>query len=393
MATDAVQVETLSPNSSTATFGRQPAALEQQSASSGQQIPIVLSVIVPAYNEQDNIAPLFDALTQTFSVIEEPYEVIFVDDGSSDSTFAQMSAITQRKDLPCYVQAVSFSRNFGKEAALYAGFERAHGDVQSFIDADLQQRPEVLLEMYNLLLANDDYDCVAAYQDQRTQGALRNWLSSKFYHLLSKSSDGNVLVDASDFRVFRRAVANALLSMEERFRFSKGLFSWIGFKTMPFPYTPEQRNAGTTSWSFMKLVRYAIDGLVSFNTAPLKFATYLGSVTAFVALVYLLVVVIKRLALGVDVPGYATIVALILFIGGVQLIVLGIIGTYLARTYIEGKRRPVYLARRELSAAPTIASADARAASPDSAPVSEPAVASHGATCAASSSDAQRADK
>lgn len=304
-----------------------------------------LSVIVPAFNEKENIQPFFEASARAFEQAGIRYELVFVDDGSSDGTYREIRRMQhEHPEVP--VTAISFSRNFGKEAAMYAGLEHATGRCMGFIDADLQQRPETMVEMYFALVEDDDCDCVAAYQENRHAGAVRDWFSKSFYGILAKSSKMDVMHDASDFRVFRWNVGQALLRLGERNRFSKGLFAWVGFNTKPFAYTPEERFAGTTSWSFGKLVRYAIDGLLAFTTFPLKIATYLGIITSLAAIVYLVVVVVQRVAFGVDVPGYATIVTLILFFGGLQMLMLGVVGSYIARDYMEGKQRPIYIARR-----------------------------------------------
>ncbi|MBR2835155.1 MAG: glycosyltransferase family 2 protein [Coriobacteriales bacterium] len=320
--------------------------VQTDSAAPAKQNRCALTLVVPGFNEEENIDAFYEATVAAFESFEESYQIVFVDDGSRDATFEKMQNIAGRDNLPCEVTVISFSRNFGKEAALYAGLEYAFGDVIGFIDADLQQHPETLLEMYRILMANDDCDVVAAYQSQRTEGGIKNWLSEKFYGVLAASSHMDVLADASDFRVFRRYVAQALLSMPENDRFSKGLFSWIGFKTIPFPYVPNERNAGHTTWSYPKLLRYAIDGLMSFSTFPLKVATYIGWFSAICAILYLIFVIVKRFVLGADVPGYATIVVLVLFFGSIQLLVLGSVGSYLGRDYIQGKGRPIYIARR-----------------------------------------------
>lgn len=311
---------------------------------------IDLSLIVPAYNESGNIRAFFDATVAAFQDFAGTWQIVFVDDGSRDDTFEQIQKISALSELPCRVTAVQLSRNFGKEAALFAGLGQARGEAISFIDADLQQRPETLLEMYRLL-GQGGWDCVAACREHRPKGP-RAWLSRRFYRLLAHSSRMEILADASDFRVFTRAVADALLTMPEYHRFSKGLFAWIGFRTLPYAYTPEARHTGETTWSFGKLCHYAAGGLISFTTFPLKIAIYLGFLACLAAFAYLAVVVADRLIFGVDVPGYATVVTLILGFGGLQLLVLGIIGEYLARTYIQGKQRPVYIARQVLDAAP-----------------------------------------
>lgn len=307
-----------------------------------------ISLIIPAYNEEENVRPFFDRALAAFSGIECSCELIFVDDGSKDATMRELRKLVELDQSRFVIKVVSFSRNFGKEAALLAGLKRAEGEYVGFIDADLQQLPETMLEMIGILDEKPDVDCVAAYQVNRNRGFVVDGFSRLFYRLLGQASGMDVLGDASDFRVFRRQVCEALISMGEYYRFSKGLFSWIGFNTYPFPYEPEERHAGKTSWSFLGLVKYAVNGLLSFSTSPLRIATYAGSFLAFASFLYFVVVLVQRLAWGVDVPGYATIVALILLLGGVQLLVLGIIGEYLARVYVEGKHRPVYIEREQL---------------------------------------------
>lgn len=308
-----------------------------------------ISLIVPAYNEEENIAPFFKRASEVFADERRECELIFVDDGSCDSTMSELRKLLALEQEVFAVRVVSFSRNFGKEAALLAGLERAEGAYVGFIDADLQQLPETMREMIAVLDEHSDIDCVAAYQVDRSRNFVLDGCSRLFYRLLGQTSGMDVPRDASDFRVFRRPVRDALLSTGEYYRFSKGLFSWVGFSTHMVPYKPEERFAGKTSWSFFGLVEYAIDGLLSFSTSPLRVATYAGFLLAFVALLYFVVVLVQRIVWGVDVPGYATIVALILLLGGVQLLVLGIIGEYLARVYMEGKRRPLYIVKEDLT--------------------------------------------
>lgn len=314
-----------------------------------------LSMIVPAYNEEGNVRPFYEETVRVFSEARFTYEMIFVDDGSKDNTYVELQKLvadarekqSHFSEITPVVKVVSFSRNFGKEAALLAGLKHAEGELVSFIDADLQQEPATLLEMVRQLEADPDLDCVAACQTNRAKG-LTSPLSRKFYKILASSSNMDVIQDASDFRVFRRCVADALISMGDYQRFSKGLFSWVGFKTKAFPYTPSARHSGSSTWSFWGLLRYAFNGLLSFSTAPLRAITTGGIVVSAAAFIYLIVVIVQRLAFGIDVPGYATIVALILFLGGMQLLALGAIGEYLSRMYIEGKDRPIYIERRFL---------------------------------------------
>ncbi len=309
-----------------------------------------LSMIIPAYNEEENIRPFYQEALRVFGETNIACELIFIDDGSKDNTYHELQALVEEAQGEPHltVCAVSFSRNFGKEAALYAGLKRAQGDLIAFIDADLQQEPKTLLEMVHVLESNEDIDCVAACQKNR-EGGITAALSHKFYKVLASSSNMEVVQDASDFRVFRRCVADALLSMGDYQRFSKGLFSWVGFKTYAYPYTPSKRHAGESTWSFWGLWRYAFDGLFSFSVAPLRSITSVGIFISIAAFIYLVVVIVQRLAFGIDVPGYATIVVLILFLGGAQLLALGFIGEYLSRMYIEGKHRPIYIERRFIS--------------------------------------------
>ena len=301
------------------------------------------SLVIPCYNEEANVRPMRDACKKAFRGQVESYELIFVNDGSRDNTWRELKKLAAGSE--CRVKLVNFSRNFGKEAAMYAGLQQSEGDFVTIIDADLQQRPEVALEMLRLLESNPEADCVAAFQERRREGAVLTFFKNCFYRIINRISDVDFYNGASDFRTLRRSMVEAILSMKEYFRFSKGIFSWVGFETMFLPYTPETRNAGKSTWSFRKLFRYAIDGIIAFTTAPLKIATGLGLVMAGFSLLYLLVVVVQKLTVGIDVPGYPTLIVLILLIGGIQLITLGIIGEYIGRMYIQEKQRPIYIAR------------------------------------------------
>ncbi len=274
------------------------------------------------------------------------YEIVFVNDGSRDATLHNLKKL--HKAQKCPVKVVSFSRNFGKEAALYAGLQHAGGDYISLIDADLQQDPQIVRQMVDMLEADPETDVVAAYQDRRREGKILSFFKKCFYALINKMSTVKLKSDASDFRTFRRSVADSILELAEYHRFSKGIFAWVGFETAYIPYTAKERHAGKTKWSFSKLFRYAVDGIIGFSTAPLRFATYLGGFTALAALLYLVVVVLQKLIGGIDVPGYATIIVLILLLGGVQLICIGIIGEYVGRTFEQSKNRPVYVAKEVL---------------------------------------------
>ncbi len=305
-----------------------------------------LSLIVPCYNEEGNINPLTDLCVDTFRDTGVDFELVFINDGSRDGTRAALRAL--HAAAPCPVQVVDFSRNFGKEAAMYAGLQRARGEYIAIMDADLQQHPRYVLEMVRRLDADPDIDCVAAYQDGRRESAFMRWCKKRFYRLMGVACDTDFRADASDFRTFRRSVAQAVLDVAEYHRFSKGIFSFVGFHTAYMPYAVEDRHSGRTSWSFWKLAKYAVEGIVSFTTFPLKMATVTGLLMSLLSLVYMVVVVVQKLAFGIAVPGYPTIIVLILLIGGLQMLFLGLMGEYIARIYIQGKHRPLYFTREYL---------------------------------------------
>lgn len=305
-----------------------------------------LSLVVPCYNEEENIRDFYNAAKHVFDAEEYEYEIVFINDGSRDKTQEELEKVFNLHEASVVVE--TFSRNFGKEAAIYAGFQKATGDLITVIDADLQQRPETVAKMVKILLDNEEIDCVAAYQEKRQEGKLVSKLKDMFYKIINRTSEIEFFPGASDFRTFRRPVVDAVLSLPEYHRFSKGIFSWVGFNTCYIPYTAEKRKAGETKWSINKLFRYAVEGFISYTTFPLKIATGLGLFTSLCAIIYLFVVVIQKLCIGNPVPGYPTIVVLILLLGGIQLTILGIIGEYLARMYIQEKHRPIYIEKKLL---------------------------------------------
>lgn len=305
-----------------------------------------LSLVVPCYNEAENVEEFQKAVMQAFQGASYDYEIVFVDDGSRDATYHNLKKIYDAQKCP--VKVVSFSRNFGKESAIYAGLQRASGDYISLIDADLQQRPEIVRDMVKILDEQPEYDVVAAYQDRRGEGKILSFFKKSFYSLINHLSNVKLKADASDFRTFRRCVAESILNLGEYHRFSKGIFSWVGYNTCFIPYTACERAAGVTKWSFPKLFNYAIEGIIGYSTKPLRIATVMGTFTGIAAVIYLLVVLIQKLAVGIDVPGYATVIILILFLGAVQLFCIGIIGEYVGRTFEQSKNRPVYIAKEIL---------------------------------------------
>ena len=305
-----------------------------------------LSLVVPCYNEAENVAAFQDAVITAFEGCGYDYEIVFVDDGSKDATLHNLRKLHAARKCPTKV--VSFSRNFGKESGIYAGMEHASGDYICLIDADLQQRPEIAREMVGILEAKPEYDVVAAYQDRRGEGKVLSFFKKCFYSIINRLSGVSLHADASDFRTFRRSVRDSLLQLAEYHRFSKGLFAWVGYSTCFIPYTACERHAGTTKWSFRKLMNYAIEGIVGFSTSPLRFATYLGTLTAVGAILYLILVIIQKLVIGIDVPGYPTLIVLLLFFSSMQLFCIGIIGEYVGRTFEQTKNRPIYIAKEVL---------------------------------------------
>lgn len=305
-----------------------------------------LSLIVPCFNEAENVELFQKETIQAFQGCGYSFEIIFVDDGSSDATLHNLRKLYEQQRCP--VKVVSFSRNFGKEAGLYAGLQYAQGDYISLIDADLQQRPEIVREMVDFLENNAEYDVVAAYQDRRREGKVLSFFKKTFYRVINKMSDVTLQPEASDFRTFRKSVRDSILKLGEYHRFSKGIFAWVGYKTHYIPYTACQRAFGTTKWSFRKLLNYAIEGIIGYSTAPLRLSTWLGGLTGIAAVLYLIAVVLQKLIWGIDVPGYATIIVLILFFGSVQLFCIGIIGEYVGRIFEQSKQRPIYIAKEVL---------------------------------------------
>lgn len=305
-----------------------------------------LSLVVPCYNEAGNVALFQDAVISAFDGCGYDYEIVFVNDGSRDATLHNLKKLHSAQKCP--VKVISFSRNFGKEAGLYAGLQHASGEYISLIDADLQQRPEIVREMVDILDHQSEIDVVAAYQDRRNEGKILSFFKKSFYSIINKLSKVTLQPDASDFRTFRRSVRDSLLELAEYHRFSKGLFAWVGYETKFIPYVACERASGTTKWSFWKLTEYAIEGIIGYSTAPLRLASVLGILTGISAVLYMIFVLFEKLFWGIDVPGYASIIVLILLFACVQLFCIGIIGEYVGRTFEQSKDRPVYIAKEVL---------------------------------------------
>ena len=247
-----------------------------------------LSLVVPCYNEAENVAAFQEATIQAFEGCGYDYEIVFVDDGSRDATMFQLRKLFQEQKCP--VKVVSFSRNFGKESAIYAGLKQTCGEYVTLIDADLQQRPEIARDMVKILDEQPEYDLVAAYQDRRGEGKVLSFFKKSFYKLINQLSNVNLHADASDFRTMRRNVADSIINLGEYHRFSKGIFAWVGYNTCFIPYTACERVAGESKWNFWKLFNYAIDGIIGYSTKPLRMATFLGGFSAVAAFLYLIIV-------------------------------------------------------------------------------------------------------
>ena len=301
-----------------------------------------LSLIIPCYNEENNIKRFFEESEKAFFASDIELEYVFVNDGSTDNTADVLKALFEL-ETKANISVVNFSRNFGKEAAILAGLNNSCGEYTCIIDADLQQRPEIARDMFEVIKLNSNIDCVCAYQKERRENKFIVAMKSLFYTVMNNMAETELKNGASDFRLFNSKIKNAVLSLGEYHRFSKGIFSWVGFNVHYMEYKADERNDGETKWSFGKLVKYAIEGLVSFSTAPLKFATYIGSAATAFSVIYLIVTVIRKLTRHINVDGFTQLVILITFFSGILLFTVGIIGEYIAKIYQQVKNRPIYI--------------------------------------------------
>lgn len=300
----------------------------------------MISLIVPCYNEQEALPIFYKETKKVLDTMECAYEILFVNDGSKDRTLQLLKEIANEDKCVSYL---SFSRNFGKEAAMYAGFCNAHGDYVAVMDADMQDPPSLLPEMV-AKLEEGEYDSVATRRVTRKgEPVIRSWFARMFYKLINKISDADIVDGARDFRLMKRSMVDAIVQMGEYNRFSKGIFGWIGFKTYWLPYENVNRVAGETKWSFWKLLKYAIDGVINFSQVPLSIASWTGIFMTFLSFAAIIFIVVRKLLFGDPVDGWASTVCIITFIGGVQLFCMGIMGQYIAKTYMEVKKRPHYI--------------------------------------------------
>lgn len=300
-----------------------------------------ISIIVPCYNEEKAIPFFYKKICSVIDGMPQlEFEVLFIDDGSIDKTLKEIQRLSQADSR---IKFLSFSRNFGKEAAMYAGMQYSSGDYVAIMDADLQDPPELLPEMYSIVV-NEEYDAVGTRRvSRRGEPPIRSFFARKFYRLMSKISKANMVDGARDYRLMNRKYVNAILSLQEYNRFSKGLFGWIGFRVKWLEYENVNRVAGETKWSFWQLFLYSLDGIVAFSNAPLYMASIAGIMSFMAAVFAMIFIIIRRLVFGDPVAGWASTVVIILFIGGIQLLSIGVLGLYMSKIYLESKKRPIYI--------------------------------------------------
>ena len=302
-----------------------------------------ISIVVPCYYEEKSLPYFYEEITRIAKKMKNvEFEFIFVNDGSKDSTLEIMK---QYSIIDSRVKYISFSRNFGKEAALYAGLEQSTGDYVAVMDADLQDPPELLTQMYTDI-TNEEYDCVATRRsDRKGEPPIRSFFAKCFYKLINKISKADIVDGARDFRLMKREMVDAILSIKEYNRFSKGIFGWVGFKIKWIEYENVERIAGETKWSFWKLFKYSIEGIVAFSTTPLMISSLVGILFFVISIIMIAVIIIKTLAFGDPVAGWPSLACLMFFVSGIQLFCTGILGQYLAKTYLETKNRPIYIVK------------------------------------------------
>jgi len=300
----------------------------------------LISLIVPCFNEQEALPIFYEETVKVLKGMNVDYEFRLIDDGSKDKTLEVIRDLA-KKDK--HIKYISFSRNFGKEAAMYAGFVNAKGDYAAVMDADMQDPPSLLPEMYEILKTKD-YDSVATRRVTRTgESKIRSFFARLFYKIINKISDAEIVDGARDFRLMNKKMLDSIVRMSEYNRFSKGIFGWVGFKTYWLPFENVERVAGTTSWNFWGLVKYAIDGIINFSNFPLDLASWIGMLMTFVSFVSLIFIIVRKLIFGDPVAGWASTISVIIFMGGLQLFCLGIMGQYIGKTYMETKNRAHYI--------------------------------------------------
>ena len=300
----------------------------------------MLTCIIPCYNEEESLPYFYKEISRVFADMDCTYELIFVNDGSTDQTLTYLKNIAESDEHVIYL---SFSRNFGKEAAMYAGLCHANGDYVAVMDADMQDPPSLLPQMLDLLL-NGTYDSVATRRITRSgEPLIRSWFAHRFYQLINKISDTDIVDGARDFRLMKRSMVDAIIALGEYNRFSKGIFGWVGFRTYWLSYENTERVAGSTKWSFWKLFKYAIDGILNFSQVPLNISSWFGISMTFFAALMMIFIIVRKFLFGDPVNGWASHICVIIFIGGIQLFCIGIMGQYIAKIYMETKKRPHFI--------------------------------------------------
>ncbi len=308
----------------------------------------LISIVVPCYNEQETVSIFYNETLAVLKTLELDYEMIFVNDGSKDKTAKEIIKLTE---IDNNVVFIDLSRNYGKESAMYAGLENSAGDAVIVMDADLQDHPKYITEMVKIWNdpTNDVKIVCTARTDRKGETKIKSWFSDMFYKVINKISDVDFISGVRDYRLLDRCAVEAILRLKEKNRFSKGIFRWVGFETEYIEFENTERVAGETSWNFLKLFVYAIDGIISFSNTPLYVSIYVGVTVSLGAFIYFIYQVIKTFVIGITLPGYASTICLILFMGGMQLIFLGIVGLYIARMFIEIKDRPIYIAKNVIN--------------------------------------------
>ena len=305
----------------------------------------LISVVVPCYNEQEVLPLFYNEINKVIAQMQSEYddlefELLFINDGSKDNTLKMLRELSASDNR---VRYISFSRNFGKEAGMFAGMENSKGDYVVVMDDDLQHPPKFIPQMYKYV-SEEGFDCATTRRVSRKgESKIRSWFAMKFYKIMNKISQTEIVDGAQDFRFMTRKMVDAVLSMKEYNRFSKGIFSWVGFNVKYIEYENVERAAGTTAWSFWKLFLYSLEGIFAFSTAPLALASLLGVLSCLIAFIWIIAIIIKTIVFGESVQGFPTIMCAIFFVGGLQLFCTGILGQYLSKTYLETKRRPIYI--------------------------------------------------
>lgn len=301
----------------------------------------MLSIIVPCFNEEESIHLFYKEMEKVKQLMDQDIEYIFVNDGSSDNSLNEMRKLTKVNDQ---VRYISLSRNFGKEAALYAGLKQAKGDFVTLMDVDLQDPPELLPVMLDNLYQDPTLDCVGTRRvDREGEPPIRSFFAKQFYALMNKISDTEFVDGARDYRLMTRQMVNAILELTEYNRFSKGLFSWVGFNTIYLEFENRERVAGNTTWSFWSLFKYSVEGIINFSEIPLSIASYSGALMFVISIISGLIIILRALMFGDPTAGWPSLVVIILFIGGIQLLCLGIIGKYISKIFLETKNRPIFI--------------------------------------------------